>query len=62
MKKYFKPRTETGIDAVYSLSIGLETWTKCLSDICLEDDKPQIYLAARILHEYCFQQKFKHWG
>lgn len=62
MKKYFKPWTETGIDAVYSISIGLETWAQYLNAISFEDDKSQIYQAAQILHKYCFQQKFKHWG
>lgn len=59
MKKYFKPSIHTGIDAIYPLSIGLETWCKYLETSKADKDKPQIVLAAKILHAYCFQQKFK---
>lgn len=61
MKKYFKPTIHTGIDAIYSLSIGLETWTQYLNPVTIPEDKPQMVLAAKILHEYCYQQKFKGW-
>lgn len=61
MKKYFKPSIHTGIDTIYSLSIGLETWTQYLTSMTIEEDKPQMFLAARILHAYCLQQKFKGW-
>lgn len=61
MKKYRKPTIVTGIDAVYFLSIGLETWCEYFKPVTIAVDKPQMVLAAKILHEYCYQQKFKGW-
>jgi hypothetical protein len=59
MKKYYKPNIYTGIDAIYFISIGLETWCKYKDTSKVVENKPQMVMAAKILHAYCFQQKFK---
>lgn len=56
MKKYFKPRIETGIAAIYYISIGLETWCECAHPVTIEKDKAGMVLAAKILHRHMFNQ------
>lgn len=62
MKKYRKPRIEKGASAIYSLSVGLETWTKYFTKYTMNEDLPQIQLAARLIHAYCFDNLFKGWA
>lgn len=56
MKKYFKPRIETGIAAIYHISIGLETWCHFAHPVTIEKDKAEMVLAAKILHRHMFNQ------
>lgn len=62
MKKYHSPKIYSGIDAVYSLSIALETWTKYLTPLTCNEDKSQLFLAAKLMHQFCFQERFKGWN
>lgn len=58
MKKYSKPTIWTGISAVYFLSINLETWCEFLIPATINEDKPQIVFAAKIIHNFFLQQRF----
>lgn len=62
MKKYRKPRIEKGASAIYLLSVGLETWTKYFTKCTMDEDLPQIQLAARFIHAYCLDNLFKGWA
>ena len=62
MKKYRKPRITNGASAVYSLSVGLEVWTKYLTKTTMGEDLPQIQLAARLIHSYCLDNLFTGWA
>ena len=61
MKKYYSPKIYLGIDAVYYLSVALEAWTKTLTPRNCEENKPQIFLAAKFMHQFCFEERFKGW-
>lgn len=62
MKKYHKPRIEKGIEAIYSLSIGLEVWIEHLTSRTADEDRSQMLEAAKILHGYCLDNLFKGWA
>lgn len=62
MKKYYRPKIYLGIDAVYYLSIALVAWINSLTPRNCEEDKPQIYLAANLMHQFCLEERFKGWN
>ena len=59
MKKYFKPKIYPGIEAIYPLSIALETYCEYLNEREPTDIMTEMVMAAKILHAYCLKQKFK---
>ncbi len=57
MKKYSKPNIYRGANVVYYLSIGLETWCQYAHPLTITEDKPQMFFAAKIIHEFFLQQR-----
>ena len=52
MKTYIRPRIERGEDVINSLSIRLETRIEFLHRFTWEEEKPQIFEAAKILRGF----------